>query len=676
MSPERLLHFFGVLFFIFGQVTVILQVFVTGIGRTIIVQLLEGTLWDFNQNVINILIFLIPLVFCILDVISCIPVKGMQVSSLFVFPVLFSASFSWGGGYFTGAISGLLGLLMVGMVPYKRKSRVKRLKKSRFTFAKEIAIFGSIIAMVLPPYLVLKPMMAPYYFTPYEMYRGWNQAPNSNNTFYILPVWEDTASYLSNVSSYQQELGVGSAYVKIGFSASCWYMGEIDGQPENWTFDPDQSLYYKLNFSVNYSLPILLHMSGGDWGMDGGKDTGGTTIVSQLWADNDSNVQWDQRNNTVPAIVAETKDPLKPRLFTLSKYSQIYQYRERNIKEAGLIIKDFADTYPELFVGVSLDREVHLDDNDYSGLMNLSEDYTSYYDYNPLVIQEFQEWLSAKYGTIGALNGKFGLGFADFSHVDPPRDIPEDPRAGNAWWLEWTSFRTALVKQYVGDQARWLHDAGIRDEFIYTHQSLAPRGDVVATYARCDAIETTEVDHANAGISAYGLINPLMFEDINERSPFDWGVLEWNVEPDGETMYEYYMFMLKSMYQFGARVTCPYAWHEVLHPNLQISSNTEFKRAIRDFSGLVAGNPRATDFDGFLGLKGLSIAWLERSRDFIMGRVFCLAIPAGIFYLGFLSIVAGKHRRKTGNNGNGEVTVVKVKERPVNDPGGSGGSSS
>ncbi|MHA1891302.1 MAG: beta-galactosidase [Promethearchaeota archaeon] len=610
---SRLFRVLGLFFWLFGEGLILIQIFIAFFGKFSINGVFSSQFWNFDDNRENVIVVLVIVIFTALFCLSCIPTKPFQSTIIIIEAFFISATYYFGGGWVIGATMALVGLFLLSSIPSLNKIGPFKLKKNKYNIIRTSLLCTSVILSATLYFSFTAPLMAPYYFVkaPYE---GYNQEPNENNILYILPIWEDWHSYTTDVDYFLDQLGTGSKYVKIGFSVSCWYMGELNGESENWTFNPFTSLYYKLNFSVNNSLPILFHMNGGNWGMFGLMKTDNSTIVSRLWQ-NDSEVQWDQYNRAAPPN--DTEPPLKRRLFTLSKYSTVYQYRERNVKIAGTIIKNFADVHPDLFVGVSMDSEIHMNS------ANIMENYSSYYDYNPHVIREFREWLEQKYGDINVLNHKFGLSFQNFSEVDAPRN----PNNRNSWWETWTTFRREMVKNNVEAEARWLTEVGISKNKIYAHQILSNPGNEDANYKRCDPIETANIENGNIGITRYGLISPSVFKNINKLSGFNWGIFEWNIWSETQNTYNNYIYMFKSMYQFGIRVICPYAWHEYTWPVLQISNNTAFKQAIKDFSQMVGDTPRAMNPSGFLSATELVYGYYQSNTQFFDEYTTLLLIP-------------------------------------------------
>lgn len=399
--------------------------------------------------------------------------------------------------------------------------------------------------------------------------------PNYNNTLFMAPIFEayiwDPAKDNAELEYMRDTIGPSGDYYKISFSVSCWYSTNLVNNSGIWDFDPTQ-LYYKLNRSVDTNTPVLFHMNGGNWGACGM----GNDLLKELWS-NDSNCQYDQFDR-VPEI-NYNQPCLKDRLFSLQKDTDFNRYREIHIKQAGEIIANFSLTYPNLFVGCSLDSEIHLD---HSGAL--------YYDYNPLVIEEYRDWLADHY-TLAEYNLKFGKSESSFNNIDAPREA----LIGNPLWEEWTLFRQHHVQECVELQAKWLFESGIPKHKIYSHQILAEPESTIANYGRCDPLDTAVSKYGVVGITRYGYINPDRFWDIYDKSGTDWGIFEWNIWLERESSsYYLYLHQLKAMYQAGVHVICPNGWFEYVNPLLMIRNNTFFHRALVDFSNLVKDVPRGT----------------------------------------------------------------------------------
>lgn len=617
-APARATRAVGLFAWLAGQVTIVVQAALADVGHWDLARVWSSAFWNISLNRDPLVLFIVIVLLVGCSLLSLVPAKPFQVVMLLVYSVLFPASFYMGGGWYIGGIAGMTGMALLAITP--ALGHRPALPADGFKALVGFSIIGCIVACTVVPYSFNMPLMAPYYFNT-SVYPGQSGPPNENNTLYILPIWENWDTYEADVGYFLHELDTGSPHVRVGFSASCWYMGELKGAADNHSFDPAASLHAKLNFSAAHGLPVLFHMNGGNWGTEGWKNVALPGIVTGWWM-NDSLVQWDQFNKSVPAEIAQDQMPLKPRLFSLSRHSPVFALREQNVKLAGAIIAAFAAAHPGLLVGVSLDSEIHLETTRYSDFDENVDQYKSYYDYNPMVIAEFQEWLAIEHGTAAAVNARFGTSFPSLDAVDPPRAA----EPGNAWWEEWTRFRIDHVKQNVMAQARWLAESGIPRDRIYTHQILSEPGSASARYERCDPLETTEIEHGTIGITRYGLISPSVFKDINRRAGFNWGIFEWNIWSATQNTVQNYLFMLKSMYQFGARVICPYAWYEFTWPELQIRNNTNFKQAIRAFSALVGDVPRATSFNGFLSTFDLA-------RMFTIEAIAHFNKAPGIYYL-------------------------------------------
>ncbi|MFX0102088.1 MAG: beta-galactosidase [Candidatus Hodarchaeota archaeon] len=611
---------FGLWALILGEIILVFQVILRDIGRWETTQIFNPNFWDFNDNIENILVALVPILVTMLSVLALINSKPTQTTLLAISSVLFSASLFVGGGWFVGAILGLIGTFFVGLTPSIQKLSPSRISKRNYRILVGMSFSVMIIAMVLIPFLFTYPLLPPYLFNQ-NLYEGQSGAPNENNTMYMLVTWESTVISPSEMDDYKQKMGPGGDYFKMGIAFSCWYAGHYYNAT-NTTFNPD-NLYLKLNNSINYNIPILIHMNGGNWGMAGMA----SGIVNDSWY-NDSECQWDQHDN-IPDP-APAPGGLRDRLFTLSKYSNIYKHRESNIKVAGAIIKNFSDNYPELFVGVSLDSEIHLDYDE-------KDDDVLYYDYNPHVIREFQEWLVTRYSGIQEFNDKFGLGFTSFSTVDPPRQV----NVGEPYWEEWTVFRRFHVKQNVEAQAGWLREIGIPRNRIYSHQILKPVDHHVSLYGWCCPIETADIDNGTLGITSYDYMEPSVLKLNYDLAGFNWGIFEWNLRSTTVNLYEKFTTILKMFYQYGVRVICPWAWYAgPFYWFYNLQNNTEFQRAVRDFSALIGDSPRGTDQDGFLKLEDYAGKFFDEWYDFFNDEdnAYYLLIPLGVIQGAFWTV--------------------------------------
>ncbi|MHA1872220.1 MAG: beta-galactosidase, partial [Promethearchaeota archaeon] len=486
-------------------------------------------------------------------------------------------------------------------------------KSDKGIFRRRLFILIVILILISPPIYIISDTIVKINYKGNINEDQLKGAPNYNNTLYMTPILE---RYTGNITEDNNEieliksrLGPSGDYYKVGFSVSCWYSLQLTNSSGVWNFDPTW-LYYKLNRSVDTNAPILFHMNGGNWGSCGMSNA----LLQELWQ-NDSNCQWDQFNH-VPEIKPFT-GCLRDRLFSLQKDTLFNQYRKLHIQQAGKIIAEFAKNYPDLFVGCSLDSEIHLDS------AKLDNGTKLYYDYNPLVIKEYREWLQNKY-TLSEFNEKFNHAYNNFSEIDAPRVFNED----DPEWQEWTLFRHHLVGENVMLQAKWLYECGIPKNKIFSHQILSNPGSESAEYERCDTLETAISDYCVVGVTRYNYIDPSVFWEINSLSGTDWGIFEWNIwHEHGPSDYQLYTMQLKAMYQAGVHVICPNGWFEYVNPPLMIRNNSYMQSAISDFAKLIKDKPRTTSKEGRLGFNDYLFADLYNSSQFLNDKLEILLIP-------------------------------------------------
>ena len=77
------------------------------------------------------------------------------------------------------------------------------------------------------------------------------------------------------------------------------------------------------------------------------------------------------------------------------------------------------------------------------------------FDYNPLAVARFRDWLRQQQGTVETLNGRWGTHFASFDAVEPPHDLP--PVASEAAWLDWRRFHADLIADFLNGQVAFAH---------------------------------------------------------------------------------------------------------------------------------------------------------------------------------------------------------------------------
>ncbi|MHA1339459.1 MAG: hypothetical protein ACTSO2_05670 [Promethearchaeota archaeon] len=570
-------------------------------------------------------------------------VRGIFYLIIFV---LASISLYIGGGWYFGCIYLIIGLLIrirqhptqsffgfnkkliFGREDEKDKKAtnwkfIAKLKFHNF-FTEKRLVIKQIIAILFITVII---MPFTYIFLNYLIkmsYRGnisiyaITGVSNYNNTLYMTPIFE-VFTFNSTIDNAELEymrdqLGDSGPYYEIGFSVSCWYSENLINHNGTWDFNPQQ-LYYKLNRSLDTNMPVLFHMNGGNWGTQGMSND----LIRSLWL-NDSECQWDQYNNVPIANLSEP--PLKKRLFSLQRDTEFNKQREYHLKQATTIINKFYQEHPNLFIGCSLDSEIHIN-------WARSDQNDSYYDYNPLVIQEYREWLKSRY-SLEEYNAKFNQNNPSFTSIDAPRK-PNDPK-NKSLWEEWTLFRHHLVKEAVELQAKWLHDAGIPKNKIFSHQILSETFDKTAYYERCDTLETNLNDYCGIGVTKYGYSNPERFWTINQMSGMDWGIFEWNLYNWERTQEDYYIYMnqLKAMYKAGIHVICPNGWFEFLNPPLMIRNNTIFINALKEFGSMVKGYPRSTSPNIYFGISDFVYFDIQNLSEYFDENFWLLMVPFGI----------------------------------------------
>ncbi len=119
-----------------------------------------------------------------------------------------------------------------------------------------------------------------------------------------------------------------------------------------------------------------------------------------------SNCQWDQ-NNVCPPV--QFNPGPNNRFWSLAPNTTWNLYRQTNIKAALAIIHAWWLDNPDLLVGFSTDSEIHEEDNTFQSTN--PGNYSSYFDYNPASIAQFQLWAQANW-TLAQFNQLCGTNFS------------------------------------------------------------------------------------------------------------------------------------------------------------------------------------------------------------------------------------------------------------------------
>lgn len=440
-----------------------------------------------------------------------------------------------------------------------------------------------------------------------------------------------------------------SKTMKVGVRVPILYMRTTKGKVSDWAFDPyfDTSTVYKnkkvaadslhqvMESAIEYHLPVLFTLNGGIWG-DASFAVPQWDLTDHLEQD-PLNCQWNQNNQVMPDdylqhLPGSEASPELARALTLNVYAEeVRAYKKRNLQQAGSFVKEFVKQYTDLFVGVTFGSDIYI---------NPFFEGKQWYDYNPDTIRQFQEWLRGGGAYVGEgpvdlrayrredslslreVNRIADRSFDSWSEVDPPRE---------EFWLDtdnpyvelWAQFRRHLVDLHIDALSKWLKEAGIKPQSIYSAQGFT---DYNAHDPIPVAIDSPAVNYDSGGISVegsvpkYGHLGAILYGPsarntvtmATGESLFrtlwewdkDWAVVEYNtadlrypsVLPDYGVAYR----SLRDLFNFGARLISPMAWNGFNgiyreDPNFVAYTsyrNTPLEEAVRDFLVSHANLPR------------------------------------------------------------------------------------
>ncbi|MCC7366831.1 MAG: hypothetical protein IT306_00320 [Chloroflexi bacterium] len=393
------------------------------------------------------------------------------------------------------------------------------------------------------------------------------QSVAAQQPLFVLPILDGTVTE-ARVRDVQSRLGDGSGGVKVGFSGVYRYMAEVEGPDER---DEDPDIHYKpkmdgleriANAARAANAPFLVHLNGGRW-------AGGGPLVDRLMGD-PRLMAWDQND------VAWSYPKDGEYHFSLGAYNELVRrYKKRNLQMAAAWLAQFkAGPDGHLLVGVSTDSEV---------LINTHP----WYDYNPIVLEEFMHWLQG--GEIydrggrwegqglnlglSTLNRRWGANYARWRDVTAPR-TPSDSQQ----WKDWLTFRALLVDHNVQEQVDWVREAGLTSVTIYAHQSPELDVDVAA-----DTLASAQVTGGGTGITTYGenAGSAALFEKVRGFGA-PWGIFEYNPRTEDEGTA---LAALENVRGFGASIICPYHWDDLGGENEvgYTIRGTAFERALKTF---------------------------------------------------------------------------------------------
>jgi hypothetical protein len=318
-------------------------------------------------------------------------------------------------------------------------------------------------------------------------------------------------------------------------------------------------------------VPFLVHLNGGRW-------AGGGPLLEKLAQDHGT-MAWDRLDRPWTYLIDGEYH------FSLALDNEPYRsYKRRNLQAAAAWLARFA-AGPDgnLLVGVSTDSEV---------LLNLHP----YYDYNPMVLNEYAQWLQADgpYAPNGRwaadsprlslrqVNERYGTRFNRWKDVGPPRE-----KNDSAYWQDWLRFRVLLVDHSVQEQVDWIRQAGLAERQVFSHQSPALDPEIFG-----DTLETAQVSGGGLGITLYGeqAVDGGLMDQLKALSR-SWGVFEYNVGPSLDEAGA--LAALDLLRAHSPRIVCPYHWDNFGGANEvgYTIQGTSFADALRDFVGLYRDQP-------------------------------------------------------------------------------------
>ncbi|KAI5460782.1 hypothetical protein BGZ63DRAFT_425266 [Mariannaea sp. PMI_226] len=381
---------------------------------------------------------------------------------------------------------------------------------------------------------------------------------------YILPIYEGALASdvrsddITILKAMKSKIGTGGSKTKLGFSFSSWSLSrDIKSEADDYVFDPT-NLNYVLGLAKELSLPILVHANNGRWAdcCTSNSDGGWNTALLNHIAAAGNTTQIDSSGKSLYGSLFGSN------YFSFSRHNSLYRsYKKRNVQASMKVLVAWAAENPSLFVGVSLDSETIFP--------NINADY------NPLIIQEWREWLqhSGIYGpsgdyfgqgrkpaftSISQFNQATGKSFSSWDSVVPPTTFT----AGDPFCEEWHRWRLTLVENIVGDTTAWIAEAGVPRYKIFGHQT--PEIDF---YGFADDFPSAVAAHGGAGLTMYGRSpadmgsanNPVRGMGSNNVGNFELNPLT----SDANTAYD----TILTLYNDGYKIACPNAYEVVAKPD-------------------------------------------------------------------------------------------------------------
>ena len=475
-----------------------------------------------------------------------------------------------------------------------------------------------------------------------------------------------------------------SPTTRIGMRVPILYMRTTTGADGDYGFDPgfdvdrrvdgraiaDDALVPVLAWSRARRLPVLVTLNGGIWA-DAAGSAPAWDAIDHLEED-PRNCQWNERDEVMPDdhlahLPGSHASPELARALTLNVYARdVRRYKKRNLQQAAEALLPFIRDTPELLLGVNLDPDVYI---------NPFFAEAQWYDYNPGTLRQFRHWLAgtgpyrgdgesdvpdltrharAHALTLAEVEAIAGRRFAAFADVDPPRRFSRDaagPFWKDPWVQEWETFRRHLVHLHYDELARWLCEAGLPADRIWSSQGLMAPADDCMPLAL--AIDSPVKNYDSGGVCLAGSkprdghLGAIVYGDSAKNAIamerggtlFDtlaaidpgFAIVEFNTadlrHPERLPSYADGYQALRDLWNANARFVSPMAWNgangnDALAPGYVSYTawrNTPLEDAARDFllarSSLPPGTKLWTfgsqvhaDTDGWQAEEGTLVA--------------------------------------------------------------------
>jgi hypothetical protein len=435
--------------------------------------------------------------------------------------------------------------------------------------------------------------------------------------FYLIPALSGVATGSAEGLERRYE-AYTSATARIGMRVPILYLRTTRGADHDFHFDADfdvrrrhggraiadDALAHVLAHSRSHALPVLVTLNGGIWA-----DASGTCAqwdVNDRLEEDVENCQWNERDEAMPDdflshLPGSQKAPELSRALTLNVYARrVRDYKRRNLQEAARHLVAFMHAHGDLFIGVNLDPDVYV---------NPFFDEAQWYDYNRRTLEQVRHWLagSGPYAgdcedgvpdlsrycramplSLADVSTIARRSFARWSDVDPPRTFPRDPSQPywrDPWTREWEHFRRHLVGLHYDELARWLVEAGIPRDRIWSSQGFmapAPDAQPLALWLTSPvknhdsggvSIEGSKPRDGHLGAIVYGAAatneipmenGRLLYPTLAAIDP-GFGIVEFNTadlrHPARHPSYRDAYRALRDLWNAGARFVSPMAWN-------------------------------------------------------------------------------------------------------------------